>query len=490
MRILFLYPRDNGEGQIPMGLSILCACLKQAGHTLKVFDTTFYPRIVLREMYESLGYLKKCDLREHGVIYHQEDPLEKFIETAREFQPDLIGLSAVTYSFNLGMSLIEGLRREGIDTPVIVGGTHPTIVPEEVIQHELVDMVCVGEGEEAVVELCSLLDEGHAPTEVRNIWYKCRKSGRIYRNPVRPLIALDKVPCPDWSYFSDMHLPRPFVGKVYRIGHVERSRGCPYQCSYCASAHMQKLYRGKGVYHREKSIGKVISELRYLREKHNIEMIRFWDDTFLAMGRERFLEFSDTYRKEIGLPFMISTRPETVTQERIAILKEMGVAAISMGIESGCERIRREVLNRKIKDETILRAFQIVREAGIRVTAFNMVGLPTETRKDVFKTIDLNRKARPDTTTANLMYPYPGTAIRTMCLDMGLVPDDIPTVDHNEESVLHLPDIDQEELLGLQRMFTFYTRVPRAFFPLVRICEKQNGLSKVLTPVLRNICFH
>ena len=426
MRILFLYPRDNGEGQIPMGLSILCACLKQAGHTLKVFDTTFYPRTVLRETYESLGYLKKCDLRKYGVVYHQEDPVEECVKTAREFQPDLIGLSAVTYSFDLGISLIQGLRRAGIDAPVIVGGTHPTVAPEEVIQHELVDMICVGEGEEAIVELCSILEEGRDPTHVRNIWHKHKKSGRICRNPVRPLIELDQLPYPDWSYFSDMHFPRPFVGKVYRIGHVERSRGCPYRCSYCASASMQKLYRGKGVYHREKSVGRVIAELRYLRDTYNLEIIRFWDDTFLAMGKKRLLEFSEAYRKEIKLPFMISTRPETVTEERIAILKAMGVVAVSMGIESGCERIRREVLNRKLKDETILRAFRIVRAAGIRVTAFNMIGLPTETRKDIFKTIHLNRKVRPDTTTANLMYPYPGTAIRKMCLNLGLISENIP----------------------------------------------------------------
>ena len=484
MKVLFIYPRDNAIGQIPIGLSLLCACLRRAGHNVKVFDTTFFHQRDLRKTYEALGILKKADLETHGVFYSDEDSEKALLKAAQEFSPDLIGLSAVTYSFHSGIRLIKKLRREGIKTPVIVGGTHASVAPEEVIGNEYVDMVCVGEGEDAMVELCSLLEGGHEPIRVRNIWYK-DKNGHIYRNPVRSLVNLDTLPPPEWSYFSDMHFPKPFVGKIYRTGHIEISRGCPYRCTYCVNAYLQDLYGGKGRYHREKSIETIIRQLSFLKKKYKLEMIRFWDETFLFMDDERLAELSDIYKKEINLPFMVSTRPETISGKNVKLLKEMGVVAISIGIESGSERIRKEILNRKVSNKKIIEAFRTVKEAGIRVTAFNMVGIPTETRADIFKTVYLNRKVRPDTSTANFLYPYPGTAIRSFCLERSFLSEPVPPADHNLKSVLCLPGIRKDKLAGLQRMFGFYTHLPRVFFPLIRLCEKENSYSQRLVPLLK-----
>ena len=468
MKVLFVWINDSGEGTIPLGISSLSAYLKKHGHDTYLFDTTFfrYDKGVMREYREKIGIIKKADLETYGVKYEYVDISMKFQEKIDDCNPDLIAFSATSYAYQSGVDILRNVNVKG--ARVIFGGPHATAGPENAIQPDEVEFICVGEGEEALLELCGKLENGDDVTNIRNIWSK--NNGRIYKNSLRPATNLDSLPFPDNSIFSDMHYYKPFVGKVYRMGFIESTRGCPNACTYCMAKTFNEKYDKK--YLRRKSIERVIEELVYLKEEHNINMIRFWDETFLAVSMERFKRLSEVYKKEVNLPFLIGTRPETFNQEKVDILKDMGCVSISIGIESGNARIRREILNRKHTNEQVVKAFDLAKKAGMRTSAFIMIGLPTEKRDNILETIELTRRVKADSVGMSYFMPYPGTKLREYCIERGYLDENAPVIDKSDGSILNLPTITKEELKGLFETYYLYMKAPKWMYPIIEMTEK------------------
>jgi len=264
----------------------------------------------------------------------------------------------------------------------------------------------------------------------------------VPKNEIRNFIEnLDELPYPDLSIFDNRHFLKPFDGKVYRFGQVEMSRGCPFSCTYCINKFTQQLYKGKGKYHREKSIKRVVEELKYLKEKYNLTALRFLDETFLTMKIDTLRDFFRLYKENVFLPFLIATRPETVDEDRVQLLKEAGCVNASIGIESGDEDCRRKVLQRFMTDECIINAFFAFKRRGIRVSSFNMLGLPYETREGVFKTIKLNKKCGANSCTISFFYPFEGTVLKDLCLKEGYIDNKFQTVNLEEDSILDMPHV-------------------------------------------------
>ena len=481
MKILFIYPNKDGIGTIPLGISMMSAALRKAGHQVRVFDSTFFESQLetIGDRRVEVGSHLESDLRKY-LKYHSGTIKEEFCTTLEEYFPDLLALSVVSYNYQEGLSYLKMAKEHpsGKKAKTIVGGTHANVAPEEVISEDCVDMLCVGEGEETIVELCDGMEKGQDIGGIRNIWLK--QNHTVEKNPLRPLSDLNFLECPDFSLFDDSHFYKPFVGKVYRVAHLELSRGCPYHCTYCVNKRYQEMFKDLGKYHREKSVEKSIREIELIRDKYKIEMIKFWDETFLVMKKDKFEEFLTRYSEKVKLPFMINTRPETVTEDRVKKLKEAGCVAVSMGIESGSEFIRKKVMRRNISQEAILRAFRIVNDYGIRTSSFNMIGLPFETRKTVFDTINLNRQAQPVTCAINIFYPYQGTRLREVCTEFGLIEKNPIIADIQSDSVLHMPQISREEILALRKTFLLYIKLPRCLRFLIRLSEFENGVSRML----------
>ncbi|MBT6229102.1 MAG: hypothetical protein HOI47_20875, partial [Candidatus Scalindua sp.] len=122
--------------------------------------------------------------------------------------------------------------------------------------------------------------------------------------------------------------------------------------------------------------------------------------------------------------------------------------------------------------EAIVKAFKIINNHNIRTSAFNMLGMPFESRSTVFETIELNRSCKPATQTINIFYPYEGTLLRKICLDLGIIDNDPKMVDFQSESILEMPQISKEELIGLRRTFVLYCKLPKVLYPLIYIAEK------------------
>jgi len=216
-------------------------------------------------------------------------------------------------------------------------------------------------------------------------------------------------------------------------------------------------------------------------------MVKFQDETFLFGNADYFTELSRQYKKEIGLPFIAQTRVETVTDEKIKVIKEMGCVSLSIGIESGNQEYRKTYLKRAYTNQQCINAFDIINKYRIRTMAFNMIGLPDETYRDIRNTIKLNRRCRPTTAKANLFYPYPGTSLYEYCLTKGYIEKEPEVVEFRYDTILKRLKVPKDRLRWIAHTFYLRTLVPEIFSPLVRLCESKNWISQNLMSILIKI---
>jgi len=440
MRVLLICPGAILYAEQPLGILYLSSRLKQAGHETRVWAPS------------SMDYYLKR-------LVFSKGSLCKEIE---RFKPQLVGFSVASASFSYTLKIAKMVKAHS-KVPIIFGGPHPTVDPESTLTHPLVDMICIGEGEEALVELVNEMEKDGDTTRIANIW--CKFNGQIFRNSVRPLIQdLDSLPFPDREALA----PR-----IYSKGlNVITSRGCPYHCSYCIEDYMHHLYRGKGRQLRFRDISRIIEELRVAAKRYEAKLIIFSDETFTA-HRKRCIEFCHYYEKEIGVPFLCQTRANTVDRETLKALKSAGCIGVHIGIEAGNDYLRNEILERGLSRETIINAFALAMEAGLNTSSFNMVGAPFETEETIWETIKLNREVRPDETKVAILMPYKGTKVRTYFEENGLLP---PTekinLDYDATVVQRLPKISRYRLLSYKTFFGAYVKVAEKDYFLLNVLRR------------------
>jgi radical SAM superfamily enzyme YgiQ (UPF0313 family) len=477
MNVLLVYPNIAGEGEIPISLALLQAVLKQQNHQVKIFDLTRYLMKLSKEQHGKdhkviVGQFKET--RTSPVPTPPEKRFEQLetdlLEVIESFGPDLVGITSFTPSFQEGLRCAKVIKKRYRDLPIVFGGIHTTIMPEEVIEYKEIDFICIGEGEEPLAELCEKLDSGRQVTGIRNLWIKSRAG--IEKNELRPLIDLDILPPQDLSGFEEYDYYRPLDGKLYRMLNTEISRGCPFQCSYCVNHHLQTIYKGLGSYNRVKSISKAVADLKFMAKKYDIEMIRFWDEDFAVLKLEYLKELADAYKREVNLPFLIYAGAKSLTEGKVNVLKEMGCVTIAMGIESGNPWIRRYVLNRRVTNEEIIEKFHLCNKYQIRVSAYNMIGIPFETRDQIFETIELNRQCKTSTSSVTFLEVYPKTEIYELARGFGFIDDNYMARVEYMTPHPSSPYLSKEELRGLLKTFSMYIKVPKSFFPILRFCEQ------------------
>jgi len=488
-KVLLVYPNFPMESVLlPAGVSIISAVLKKEGFQFKLFDTTLYkPKGQSQDEYrKKLHQLKTSSAQMEGQVNTKtSDPHEDFVDLLNSYKPDVIGLSVLSDTFEIGLEYAKIANSKNI--PVFVGGIYPTFAPEKVISNKYVNFICMGEGEYAVLNFCKALANGDSIDNIKNFWIK-KKDGTIIKNGLGPLVNMNELPYPDYTIFESERFYRPMQGKVLKILPIELHRGCPYTCAFCEDPSQNLLYKSQGIaktYHRSKSPKRIIDELHYLIDKYGANYIYFNAETFFAMPNKDFVTLADMYSKEIKLPFWIQTRPETITKERIDLLKKMNVSNINVGIEHGNEKYRREMLKRSMSNKLIIDALKILDNANLSVTVNNIMGFPDETRDLIFDTINLNRSIKSATINAYLYNPYPGTALYEVCKEKGYLPKegDEKTIDTHLsteafpyfKTILNLPTISKLELCGLQKTFVLYSKLPRYEFDRIKIAEQHTN---------------
>ena len=259
MRVLFIYRNILCINYIDFGIASLSASLKSKGHKTGLIDFTF-------------GLKNK-----------------KAIKIAKKFEPDLICFSSRSNEFEHVVEAANLFRRK-FNVPILCGGIHPTIAPEDALR-QCFDGICIGEGEDALIELVEKIENKKDYFYTKNFWFK--KDGKIIKNPIRPLIKnLDKIPLFDYDLFDIEKYLKARDGQIDYMW----ARGCPFNCNYCVNPILQRLHKNEN-YLRTKSIDKVINELKQIVNKYKVKSIYFIDDIFNISTERSIFGWANPYKK-------------------------------------------------------------------------------------------------------------------------------------------------------------------------------------------------
>lgn len=386
------------------GIRALSASLKKEGHEVNI--------IFLRRKFNDT---------------YDDKVLEQVIELSRS--ADLIGISLMTNDLNQSIQITSKIKAS-LNIPIIWGGIHVTMEPKECLNHA--DMVCIGEGEEALKELVTKMYLGQDLHSTGNIWFNY--NGKIIANQPRPLIQdLESVPWPDCDFSSHYVL---CDGNIVRINQrlMERymgysyfaipTRGCPNNCTYCCNNKINQMYPKQNML--RKRFSSVIKEL--LEVKNNLPFIKsisFDDDAFFSCTEEEIGLFCEEYKNYISLPFRIGgITPLNLNREKLSLLVNAGLIATRMGIQSASKRIL-EMYNRNYSNQQVENAVRLINEFknNIKLPSYDIIlDNPWQTDEDLIETlIFLSRLPVPLVPNLFSLTFYPGTELYEKAKQQGII---------------------------------------------------------------------
>lgn len=418
MRVVLISTYDKIEAT---GLRILASCLKRAG-----FDT---PMVFLADIERPMTGAA------HGCRDIPARALQQVVSLCED--AGLVGLSVMTATFHEARQVTDAIHA-ALDVPVIWGGVHPTVRPEECLQYA--DLVCIGEGERAILELAGKIQERRDYRDVHNL--ALRDSGSLITNPLSPLESdLDALPFPDHDYkqhhiLHDGHLEPCRPGLIYfhlcslaswaagPVYSVLTSRGCPYRCAYCINHVLARIYPD-WCRVRRRSPENIIAEIRAVRGRlPGIEAIDIRDETFLASPRPYIAAFSQRYQQEVGLPFRAYTAPQTADPTKLRQLAKAGLREIMLGVQTGSPRVL-ELYARRATNKQVVRAAEAMhslRRWNCRSRHDVITDNPYATEADRFETLMLiHCLPRPFKLSLYSLALLPGTKLRERAVSDGLL---------------------------------------------------------------------
>jgi len=391
------YPSDQG-------IRTISSVLKQAGHDVNMVFMTL-----------SEDYSKS----------YTESELVQLSNLCKE--SDLIGISSFVSTAPRAIQIIKFLEKKIPNKPIVWGGIHATISPQDCIND--CDIVCVGEGEETILDLVKALEKKKSIDKIRNLWIK--KENRIIKNPVRPLIDnLDKIPLPDYDthshYILDSHKIRNFSendldGAIFFL----TGRGCPHGCDYCSNSLLNELYKGK----RKKivrwhSVDYIINGILKLKKRFpSLSYFDIRDDTFSLRPTEQIKEFSEKYKEKVKMRFKCLGDPHTITDEKIKLLVDAGCTDIIIGIQ-GSERVNKEIYHRYQSNKQVLDAAKIINKYKKRLTVmYDVITCnPYEKPQDVIDMIRLLQKMpKPYFLSVNNLVFFHGSKLHERAVNEGVI---------------------------------------------------------------------
>jgi len=305
------------------------------------------------------------------------------------------------------------------DVPVVWGGVHPSLLPEQTLENENIDIVVQGEGEETFFELVQTLENDGTLSRVKGIWYK--ENGEIKKTDPRPFIDLNAQP-PLSYHLVDLNR---YLIRIFDIDHIRysSSRGCPFNCGFCYNlVFNRKTWRGISA---EKAIDDIIN----IRDKYGIRGIQFTDDLFFADFERVKNILAGVVNKKLDINFtkldIHGSELYKLDDDFLKFLEKAGCKALVIGVESGSQRIL-DLINKGINVSQIIDLNRRIKKFRIVPKYSFMMGFPTETKEDIKETISLiftlldeNKEARKD---INIYTPYPGTALFDLSIKNGLIP--------------------------------------------------------------------
>ncbi len=473
---------------MPYSMGLLTALFRREGFVVDLFDTTFYVDEITKNYMTHDNHILEYEWKNKGRIF-KTDVISDFHKKLEEFNPDLIAVSVVENTYPIARKIIKSLPQKMKKIPIVWGGVFATFAPQIILQDNIGDYVCRGEGEDAMIEFCNRLCEGKSTHNVPNFWV--RQNGNIIKNQIGSLVDLESLPLPDYSVFPNHATYRAMQGKVRRTIALETQRGCTFACTFCNSPSqvtLHKAHTGK-MFARKKSIKKVREEIEFLHKKYNLELIYMIDDTFLGVSERRFDELYEIYM-DFKIPFWMNTRCETMTERRAKKLEDMNMMRMNFGIEHGNQEYRRNILKRNTTNERMISAFRMTSGKKYITIGDLIVGMPEENRELIFDSIEFTRQLPKDVerTGAFIFAPYHGTPLRELAIKKGYIkdPDSVCDITKPEESMLDQPQLKRKELIGLAKTAGLYQTLPKSKWKWIKKAEGDGKEERKLRAQLRN----
>lgn len=372
------------------------------------------------------------------------------------FQPKLICFTAVAPEYEVIRAAARHAKKAHPGVFLAIGGVHATLNPDAVAADDF-DAVCVGEGEWPALELATQLEEGRRPTRIANLWIK--NGSAVERNAPRPFMQdLDSMPFPDREMWRPWLNDQAPTGLAALVG-----RGCPFNCSYCSNHALRKVAPGR--YTRCRNPENVVAELDEIRRTFPsvrtlaIECETITCDTRWCLDLCAALErWNAPLPRRLSFQTNVRVTPNLDLEPVFAAFKRAGVDFINIGVESGSDRVRREVLRRRYSNEDVTRTVSLARKHGLRVGFYVLIGIPAETLADFQETIALCRTCQPDRIFRFIYFPYPGTDLAKRCGDMGLLREPLDTRNERELATLDLPGFSKSQIQTCYDYFEYFVR--------------------------------
>lgn len=388
------------------------------------------------------AYLKKAGHEADVAI----GSVEEIVDYVRETKPGLIAFSVLTAYRNHMLATTSALKEAGIKIPIIAGGYDITFMPH-ILENSDLDMICVGEGGDPIIELAHALDAGknYRDLNIGNLHIK-QDNGKIVKNEMRYWqMDLDQAPFDDRNIYWD----KDDYFKILPFTQVLAGRGCPYPCTYCFNDGYKKIHMEAGMRGKEytnfRSVDHVIDELKMLSEKYNARDF-FFNDSTLTYNKEWILEFCEKYissglKQTFCINGVIPELSETVCQ---ALADTGKCRLIRFGLETGNEEFRIRTLRKSVTNKQLIMVTDRLNRLGLRYSMQMMLGLPSETYQFAWDTIDMARKITGNTGVhgINIFKPFPGLEINNVGLELGeyqasdvIAPGSVPPPTWRKESL-------------------------------------------------------
>lgn len=356
---------------------------------------------------ENNGY-KDVEIVDMKVLNLKFDYIE---EKIKKTQPDIVAITAATGQVSSMSRIIKIVRSVKPDAIIVIGGPHPSALPERALKEVDADICVVGEGEYTFLELVKALKGKGAShnlkRNLKNVAGICFKDeyGKTIITKRRPLITnLDELPLPARHLLPPLSAYiSPAVGESKLHTSVMTSRGCPFRCAFCDKSIFGRTFRGR-------SAKNVVDEIEILIKKYGMEEIRVFDDLF-TFDKKRAAEICrEIIRRRLNVSWCCDSRVDAVAPELLKLMKLAGCRQIDFGIESGSQKIL-DLMNKGTKLKQIRTAIRWTKDTGIKVKGYFILGLPGDTKKTINETIDFAKSLDLDYAAFFLYSPYPGTPL-------------------------------------------------------------------------------
>jgi radical SAM superfamily enzyme YgiQ (UPF0313 family) len=382
---------------------------------------------------------------------HNADDIKNFI---KDFKPNIVGVSAVTILIHDAQYICSLAKGISPDILTVIGGPHASTIPTDAAQHKDTDLAVIGEGEIIFLELCRTVLNREKYQSIAGIAY--RDNGHIIVNDKKPPIDnLDEIPFPNLSLVPDLehYNPMPHWGKSGHFSTMITSRGCPYDCSFCS------VTADQGQKYRYRSPENIVEEIKDLRKKYTVTEVSFRDGTFTT-NKKRVTELCNLMIKEkLNVEWSCNVRANELDPELLRLMKKAGCNFVFYGIEQGNSELLWK--HKKLRKEKVREAARWVKEAGMDVQGYFIMGMPEENMTTLQETIDFAKSLPLNSAVFTILSPFPGTKVYDYCESQELLLGyDWDRFDARAGLAWKHPNLTEEQLVRMMKKAyrSFYLR--------------------------------